>query len=89
MSDQSKELQHSDDGQSAGEPNDPPIGRRFVSSILLLLAAFGGCLLGGKHLYNNRSILAATLFSIGRVLGTASFVVWWLLSLPETWGWWL
>src|ERR1700730_322712 len=63
------ELQYANESQSAREPNQPPIGRRFIASVMLLLSAFFCCLLGGKYLYNNGMILAATLFGTSGLLG--------------------
>jgi hypothetical protein len=67
----------------------PPIGRRLVYSISFLLGTFVGCLLGGKYLYDGRTILGAALFACSGLLGCAGFTLCGLNLFPRTWGWWL
>jgi hypothetical protein len=75
LSYQSQKLQNANASESAGKSNQPPIGRRLITSVCCLLSAFFCCLLGGKYFYNNRPIFGATLLGIGWLLGSGGFFV--------------
>jgi len=89
LPDQGPKLQNANHYQSPGKHPEPPIGRRLVCSIIFLSGAFVGCLLGGKYLYDGRTIIGAALFACSGLLGSAGFVVWGLSLFPSTWEWWL
>ena len=89
LSKKGKELKQTNAYKSSGQYTHPPIGRRFLIMIALLLFAFPVCLLGGKCLYNDRVFLGTALLVLGWLLGSAGLLLWWALGFRSTWGWWL
>jgi hypothetical protein len=76
LNDESKKLQYSDKTQGSSEPHQPPVGGRFILSILLLLGAFFCRFVGRQYLYNDRVSLAATVLWSTTLLSSAAFGLW-------------
>jgi len=82
-----QELQKSDENESASEPHDMPIIRRFIVAIFGLLCGFLLCLQGWNSLDHQRRLLGAALVCSGCLLAGGGLLLFWLTNFPRTWAW--
>ena len=72
-----------------GEPNEPPIGRRFTLSLGLFLSGFFWSCRYRQESNNSRGLLSSSNI-FGLSLSWLGLLIWWgTFAFPSTWGWWL
>jgi hypothetical protein len=80
-------LDKSDNRNDASKPHHPPVGRRFIVSLGLVLGGFLLGLGGWDNTHNQRCIVRAALVGGGLLLCGLGYGLWLLIASPWTWGW--
>lgn len=74
---------------STGKPNHPPIGRRLIEVLCLIIGGFFLGLRGWENLDDNRRLLRAVFIGSGYFLSACGWLLWLITFYRWSWGWWL
>jgi len=83
------DLTGSNEDSKSGQPQRPPLCRRFVLSISLLLSGLFLAFRDRKYANDNGRVLSSPEI-LGLLLSGCGLAVWWItFAFPASWGWWL
>lgn len=84
-----KRLNAAEQNDDNGKPNHPPIGRRFVEGVCLIIGGFLLGLRGWENFDDNRRLFRTAFIGAGLFLSICGWLVWLVTFYPWSWGWWI